>query len=439
MPTNISASVPDQCDITFAQLLSRHGARGPTTFKDSQFRELIDKIHKKVSKPSLKGKYSFLANVTHFLDIGDLTVFGQQQMVNSGIKFFNRYCHLAANYTLFIRAGDQNRVVESAVNFTQGFHATRLASQRKSLNTTYRYNSLNAASPHRFLNTTYPYPILLISEGEGSNNTLKHGTCKIFEIPPISEIKLEAQKTWSSIFVPPIQRRINNGVPGANFSIYDIILLMDMCPFKTVASPAGTLSAFCSLFTVDEWRQYDYYWSLGKYYGYGSGNPLGPTQGVGWVEELLARLTGERSFVASDLYTNIDHTLDDDPVTFPLGEDYPLYADFSHDSNMVASLAALGLYNITATNGLLPKTEARAPIDVGGFSTSWVTPFAARIYIEKMACRDQNEELVRAIVNDRVVPLQNCGADRLGRCRLSAFVESLGFAKSGGHWNKCYT
>ena len=38
---------------------------------------------------------------------------------------------------------------------------------------------------------------------------------------------------------------------------------------------------------------------------------------------------------------------------------------------------------------------------------------------------------MRIIVNDRVIPLQNCGADQLGRCELGAFVESLGFARGG--------
>lgn len=48
------------------------------------------------------------------------------------------------------------------------------------------------------------------------------------------------------------------------------------------------------------------------------------------------------------------------------------------------------------------------------------------------------EELVRVIVNDRVQDLKQCGGDRLGRCKLSAFVKSLGFARSGGLWDQCY-
>jgi len=48
-----------------------------------------------------------------------------------------------------------------------------------------------------------------------------------------------------------------------------------------------------------------------------------------------------------------------------------------------------------------------------------------------------SEELVRVLVNDRVAPLQSCEADGLGRCKLSAFIESLSFARDGGLWDQC--
>ena len=78
-------------------------------------------------------------------------------------------------------------------------------------------------------------------------------------------------------------------------------------------------------------------------------------------------------------------------------------------------------------------------IDTNFYSASWTVPFASRAYFEKLSCRDQAEELVRVLVNDRVLPLEFCGGDGLGRCPLSSFVNSLGFARSGGHWDQCFT
>ena len=50
----------------------------------------------------------------------------------------------------------------------------------------------------------------------------------------------------------------------------------------------------------------------------------------------------------------------------------------------------------------------------------------------------EREELVRVLVNDRVIPLQNCNADALGRCTLSDFINSLSFARAGGNWDQCF-
>jgi hypothetical protein len=67
------------------------------------------------------------------------------------------------------------------------------------------------------------------------------------------------------------------------------------------------------------------------------GAPLGRVQGVGYVNELLARLT--QAPVNDSTQTNT--TLTANPATFPL--DRTLYADFSHDNEMAAIYAAMGL------------------------------------------------------------------------------------------------
>ena len=188
------------------------------------------------------------------------------------------------------------------------------------------------------------------------------------------------------------------------------------------------MSDFCSLFSEKEWHDYDYYQSLGKYYGYGIGNPLGATQGVGYVNELIARLTGN----PVEDNTNTNHTLDSDPKTFPL--DRKVYADFSHDNDISGILAALGLYNDTQP---LSKTCVENTNQTNGFSAAWTVPFASRMYVEKLSCQYEEEEFVRIIVNDRVMPLDFCGADEYGRCTVSDFVESQSFARNGGLWEHC--
>jgi hypothetical protein len=335
-------------------------------------------------------------------------------MINSGVKFYDRYEGLAAKITPFVRSSGESRVVESAQNWTQGFHSAKVGDWR---------------APKG--DKAYPYDIVVISEDEGFNNTLNHDLCTTFEDGPDGNIAAAAQKTWANIFAAPIRDRLNAALPGANLTTTQTIYMMDLCPFNTVASPTGAISPFCNLFTEHEWHQYGYYETLNKYYGFSYGNPLGPTQGVGFTNELIARLTHKP---VND-HTSTNRTLDANPATFPLGR--KLYADFSHDNDMTAIFSAMGLFGGNASVPLSNTTLTEAQ-QANDYSASWTVPFAARAYFEKLSCVGHREEFVRVIVNDRVQPLKQCGGDRYGRCMLSAFVGSLGFAQAGGDWDQCF-
>ena len=210
---------------------------------------------------------------------------------------------------------------------------------------------------------------------------------------------------------------------------------MDLCPFSTIASSdLSVLAPFCHLFTDAEWRIYDAEKTLSKYFSYGGGSSLGPSQGLGWVNELIARLTDQ----AVEDHTSVNHTLDSNPTTFPLGR--RIYADFSHDNTMTAIFFALGLYgdSSSATSPHSVDLLKGNKLDLAGFKASETVPFAGRVVIEKMICAGEKEEMVRVVVNGRVMPLLQCHGDEMGRCSLSQFIASLGFARKGGRWEECY-
>lgn len=410
VPSEISADVPPHCRTTFAQVLSRHGARFPTASKTTSYNATIAKVHKAKSYGS---GYEFLKNYTYTLGADNLTAFGQQQLVNSGIKYYNRYKGMTTHWDVFIRAAGDFRVVDSAQHFAIGYHTARL-------------NDTSSTAPDH-----YPYPILVIPEDEGQNNTLNHELCTAFENGTASTIGGIAQKKFMATFIGNITSRLNANLPGANLTDSDSISMMDLCPFNTVADVNGAISKFCSLFSKADWVNYDYYQSVGKYYGYGGGNPLGPTQGVGFTNELIARLNNTPVVD----HTTVNHTLDDHRATFPISGGKVLYADFSHDNDMTSMFFAMGLYNTTAP---LSNTTVQSVAQTHGYSAAYTVPFAARAYFEKMSCTGTPGELVRVLVNDRVIPLPFCGGDELGRCTLENFVNSLTFAQQGGHWDQCF-
>ncbi|KAH7030871.1 histidine phosphatase superfamily [Microdochium trichocladiopsis] len=419
--SEISPDVPVGCEVTFAQVLSRHGARDPTLSRSVAYGALITRIHNQVSEYG--ANVTFLRDYKYKLGADELSTFGEEQLVNSGTRFYHRYRDLARKSTPFVRSADQHRVVESARFWAKGFHQSRKQDKQAD-------------------SDNYPYNILEIPEYRPHNNTLSPDTCPAFELG--SDLGHKAQEVFAGVFATPITARLNDNLPGANLSAADTISLMDLCPYETVADRYGRPSRICDIFSPQEWADYDYFQSLGKWYGYSSGNPLGPTQGVGFANELIARLTRQ----PVDDHTTTNSTLDSSPETFPL--DQSLYADFSHDNDMAAMFGALGLYNATAPLDKYTRQDPRETTK--GFAASWTVPFGARMYVEKMTCRadgdaassaqaraeEEANELVRILVNDRVIPLQNCGADELGRCELDRFVESLSFARSGGHWDKCY-
>lgn len=400
VPSDINVAPPKGCKVTFANVLSRHGGRDPTFGKSIAYALLIADIQN--TSTAFPDKFGFLKDYQYTLGADELTNAGRQEMINSGAHFFRRYHKLIKKHTPFVRAGGQHRVVESARKWLLG-----VARSAKEL----------------------PKEIdLIIPEGPKWNNTLSHDNCPAFEGGPDHGLGDRAQHVWAAKFVPPIQERINSQL-GTNLSTTAIVYLMDMCPFDTLAHPTAKMSNFCQLFTEYEWHAYDYFQTLGKFYGYGVGNPLGPTQGVGYVNELLARLTEEPVVD----HTNTNNTLNSNPKAFPL--DRKVYADFSHDNDISGVLAALGLYNNTKA---LSNTTIESTKSTHGYSAAWTVPFASRLYIEKLQCKHEKEEFVRIIVNDRVQPLEFCGGDKHGRCKLSSFVKSQSFARRGGLWDRCH-
>jgi hypothetical protein len=59
---------------------------------------------------------------------------------------------------------------------------------------------------------------------------------------------------------------------------------------------------------------------------YGYGNPTGRAQGLGYLQELIARLN--KQYITSS-NSSVNYTITNNAEDFPLNQ--PFYADFSHD------------------------------------------------------------------------------------------------------------
>jgi Histidine phosphatase superfamily (branch 2) len=210
------------------------------------------------------------------------------------------------------------------------------------------------------------------------------------------------------------------------------------------------------------------------------GNPLGPVQGIGYVNELIARLT--RTPLANSV-EGINHTLDSDPKTFPL--DRSLYVDFTHDNLMASVVSTLGLFRDDRLNHRRPHRHYHEWTKGGGRNSSasrtgssgvgrrsgkeeqrrgsgdnagrtattpsWIfsriAPFAGRVVTELLMCDIHDDdhgiddarggrrrEYVRILVNDAIQPLDFCSEtpDDTTMCELRAFIDSQSYARENG-------
>ncbi|THH31094.1 hypothetical protein EUX98_g3091 [Antrodiella citrinella] len=391
-PLDEYRDVPGGCEIDQVNILQRHGARFPTTGANTNIKAALAKLLavRHYTDPQL----DFLRNFTDDLGSNDLVPFGAAQSYDAGIEAFQRYTHLITEENIpFVRASGSERVIVSAMNWTQGF---------------------SAASFHKY------NPKLSVILDESLNDTLDDNMC------PDAGSSDPQTNLWQSTFAPPITLLLNEGAPDANLTDTDTSSLISMCPFETVFKEQR--SPFCDLFAPmpGAFPGFAYGGDLDKYYGTGYGQALGPVQGVGYVNELLARLTN--SPVQDETQTN--HTLDSDPTTFPLNR--TIYADFTHDNQMIAIYSAMGLFR-QAT-----PPDPTKPSPTRNWRASSLVPFSGRMVVERLKCGSTPS--VRILVNQQVQPLEFCGGDKNGVCTVNAFVKSQAYARNNGNgdFEKCF-
>ncbi|KAI0337973.1 phosphoglycerate mutase-like protein [Trametopsis cervina] len=454
---------PAGCRVTQVNIIQRHGARFPTTGASQR---ILSALHKIQAVPAYTSPLlRFLESYEYGLGTDDLVAYGAAESFDAGREAFTRYEALVDDHRLpFIRSDSSQRDVDSATNWTAGFAA---------------------ASGGAY------HPVLaLVLDTATGNNTLDNSQC------PAAGTSSSETHTWQSIYLPPITAHLNRAAPGAHLTDEDTYNLISICPFETIAT--GMKSAWCALFERfrGAFSGFAYNGDLDKFYKTGYGQPLGAVQGVGYTNELLARLT---SSPVQD-HTQTDHTL-----PFPL--DRTLYLDFSHDNHMVSVFAAMGLFaqgtpldprgpegrmgrrgrmgeGRRGKRGKGRRGEGRRG-EGGTWKVGEMVPFAGRMVVERLSCLtprptglapapapapaagpgprpagpaaghagNTNIDMVRVLVQDAVQPLEFCAGAAAneqgtgtgnemgtGMCTLDAFVESQRYARGDGEgdWERCF-
>lgn len=407
-----TAEPPAGCVVTGLHLLHRHGARYPTAWASfGGPAKFATRLHDSASQWVATGQLAFLNEWTYKLGEEVLTPFGRQQLFDLGVSMRLKYGFLLKNFTEtntipVFRTESQDRMLASALNFAIGFFGYPFEGQ---------------------------YQQLITIEANGFNNTFApYKTCPNANAAGKSDRSLLYVREWVSHFLAEARERLSRAMIGKDglqggfdWTGEEVYEMMQMCAYETVALG---YSKFCDLFTEEEWEGFNYALDLTFWYDSAFGSPVARVQGVGYLQELVARLT-HTPIASHNTSTNATlHT----PETFPL--DHALYVDATHEVVVLNIITALNLSTLAASGPLpadhIPKDRS--------FRSADLAPFATNMQFQLLSCASTPEPQIRIIINDGVVPLHGIRTcpydDKHGMCPLPAFIEAQQETIRGTDW-----
>lgn len=375
-----------QCTLEQVHILHRHGSRYPTS-SSTEGAPFFGQVVANASRDgnlTVTGPLAFLSNWTYQLGAELLVPNGAQELFDSGVKHYYDYGALYNASTQqakpVIRTTSQQRMLDSARFWTTGFFG------------------LDAPSL---------IDLQVILEGDGFNNTLaSYDTCNNSNTLTVGDTYLTP--VWEAVYLNKTVPRLQQYIPsGINLTTEMVYGMQSLCAYETVGLG---YSPFCQLFTEEEWQGFEYFLDLQFQGDYGSMSPSGRAQGIGYVQELLARLSNTTIPPANVSTQN---------TTLTVPGKQPFYVDFSHDDIILSVLTALNYTQVVGD--YLPAEQMDANRT---FYLSHITPFAARLVLEIADCGG-GQKVIRTLLNDALVPMneaQGCSPVANGTCPLDDFV-----------------
>ena len=312
---------------------------------------------------------------------GFLTGLGADTEFKSGVTFWNRYGRTLYNATVgqvnynasyvngtarpkpVLRTTGQSRIENSQISWSLGFFGPS-------------FNKVQDPELTAFTNGSL-FDVVIIPEGGTENNTLAaYDSCfndLLDQVAYIGDDDLFFQ--YVPLYIGEATARMNKYAPsGFKFNNNDTYAMQSICAYEQAFIG---MSDFCGLFTADEWAGFEQTLDIEYYNDYGYGNPTGRAQGLGYQQELLARLTNQ--YITSS-NSSVNSTLTNNAKDFPLGR--PFYADFSHDDIIVSALASMSVDYFREQ----PDLKQYPPNPNRHFILSKMTPFGARLITEVIGC-----------------------------------------------------
>ncbi|RAL05920.1 histidine phosphatase family protein [Aspergillus ibericus CBS 121593] len=368
----VSRDTPAQCSVDQVIMIKRHGERYPASGEGASIEQALKKVNDTLAD-NYTGDLAFLKNWTYFVpsDCYEAETWtgpyaGLTDAYNHGLEYRQRYGHLWDGESILpLFTADFQRVIETAQKFGEGFLGNDSYATKAGLN------------------------IISESSDQGADSLT----------PTCHKQDDNAQSICDSMpyYLPQFDvaaDRLNAQYPGLNLNWTDVVSLMLMTAYELNTRSS---SDWIEVFTTDEWVSFSHIWNVNFYYCSGPGNSYMRAVGALYINATLALLTEGPSSGS-------------------------LFFNFAHDSNITPIITALG---IATPSTPLPTNQI--PFPPTPWKTEDIVPMGGRLTIERLNCTSSAlapaGTFVRLVLNEAVVPLQECQNGPGYSCPLANYTE----------------
>ncbi|GLA70377.1 acid phosphatase pho5 [Aspergillus tubingensis] len=369
----ISRDPPAQCSVDQVIMVKRHGERYPTSGEGTSIEQALKKVNDSIAGNYSSGDLAFLENWTYFVpsdcyeaETSTGPYAGLTDAYNHGKAYRQRYGNLYNESTILpLFTADFQRIISTAQNFGQGFLGNDSYATKAALN--------------------------IISESDSQGADSLTPTCHVQDD--------DAQSICGDMpyYLPQFDvaaDRLNAQYQGLNLNWTDVYSLILMTAYELNTRSS---SPWIDVFTTDEWISFAHLWNVNFYYCAGPGNKYTRALGA--------------------LYLNATLTL----LQQGPSSSGPLFFNF----NITPIITALGIATPTT-----PLNKTRIPFPPSAWSVQDIVPMGGRLTIERMNCTDSalapGGIFVRLVLNEAVVPLENCQSGPGYSCPLDEYADVVG-------------
>ncbi|GLA95634.1 acid phosphatase pho5 [Aspergillus tubingensis] len=369
----ISRDPPAQCSVDQVIMVKRHGERYPTSGEGTSIEQALKKVNDSIAGNYSSGDLAFLDNWTYFVpsdcyeaETSTGPYAGLTDAYNHGKAYRQRYGNLYNESSILpLFTADFQRIISTAQNFGQGFLGNDSYATKAALN--------------------------IISESDSQGADSLTPTCHVQDD--------DAQSICGDMpyYLPQFDvaaDRLNAQYQGLNLNWTDIYSLILMTAYELNTRSS---SPWIDVFTTDEWISFAHLWNVNFYYCAGPGNKYTRALGA--------------------LYLNATLTL----LQQGPSSSGPLFFNF----NITPIITALGIATPTT-----PLNRTRIPFPPSAWSVQDIVPMGGRLTIERMNCTDSvlapGGIFVRLVLNEAVVPLENCQSGPGYSCPLDEYADVVG-------------